>query len=98
MIKRDRSDSQDKGSVCLSSPNHAGIFVQAKIGEYGADCLVDTEATLSLICSKVWSTIKGAETPERFDKDIISASGNILDTKGRAKVCFNINGNSCVLM
>ena len=93
----DKTDSQDKGSVCLSSPNHAGIFVQAKIGEYGADCLVDTGATLSLISCKVWSTIKGAETPERFDKDIISASGNILDTKGRAKVCFNINGNSCVL-
>ena len=37
--EKDKADSQTKGSVCLSSTNHAGLFVQAKFGEYGADCL-----------------------------------------------------------
>ena len=94
---KDKTDSQEKGSFCLSSTNHAGLFVQAKFGEYSADCLVDTGATLSLISSKVWSTIIGSEKPKEFDKDIVSASGNVLDTKGKTKVCFEINDVSCVM-
>ena len=93
----DKTETEEKGSVCLSSTNHAGLFVRAKLGEYGADCLVDTGATLSLISSKVWATIKGSESIERFDKGIISASGNLLDTKGKTKVCFEINDVRCVL-
>ena len=93
---KDKTDSQEKGSVCLSSTNYAGLFVQAKFGE-SADCLVDTRATLSLISTKVWSTIKGSEKPEEFDKDIVSALGNVLDTKGKTKVCFEINGVSDVM-
>ena len=88
---------KEKGRVCLSSTNHAGLFVQAEFGEYSAGCLVDTGATLNLISSKVWSTIKGSENPEEFNKNIVSASGNVLDTKGKTKVCFEINGVSCVM-
>ena len=29
--------------------------------------------------------------------EVISASGNVLDTKGKTKVCFVINGNSCIM-
>lgn len=87
---KEKADSQSKGSICLSSTNHAGLFVQAKFGEYGADCLVDTGATLSLISTKVWSTIKGTKTLVKFDKDIISASGNVLDTKGKTNLSFEI--------
>ena len=71
--------------------------MQAKSGEYGADCLVDSGATLSLLSSKVWSTIKGTVSLEKFDKEIVSASGNVLDTKGKANVCFVINGVKCVM-
>ena len=56
--EKDKTDSQTKGNVCLSSTNHAGLFVQAKFGEYGEDCLVDTGATLSLLSTKVCSTSK----------------------------------------
>ena len=58
---------------------------------------MDTGATLSLLSTKVWSTIKGTATLEKFDKDMISASGNVLDTKGKTKVCFEINGVSCIM-
>ena len=94
---KDKPGSTNKESVCLSSTNHAGLFVQAKLGEYGADCLVDSGATLSLLSSKVWSTIKGTVSLEKFDQEIVSASGNVLDTKGKANVCFVINGVKCVM-
>ena len=45
--------------------------------DHGADC-IDIEATLNLILSNVLSTIIALEG---FDKDIISASGNVFDTK-----------------
>ena len=95
--EKEKAEPEDKGSVCLSSTNHAGLFVRAKLANYSADCLVDTGATLTLISNKVWSAIKGSEIPIKFDKDIISASGNVLDTKGRTKVCFEINGINCVM-
>lgn len=95
--KKDSTETQEKGSVCLSSTNHAGLFVQSKFGDYNADCLVDSGATLTLLSSKVWTTIKGSETLEKFDRDIISASGDVLDTKGKTRVCFEINGNNCVM-
>ena len=94
---KDKPGSTNKESVCLSSTNHTGLFVQAKLGEYGADCLVDSGATLSLLSSKVWSVIKGTVSLERFDQEIVSASGNVLDTKGKANVCFVINGVKCVM-
>ena len=94
---KDKPGSTNKESVCLSSTNHAGLFVQAKFGEYGADCLVDSGATLSPLSSKVWSTVKGTVSLEKFDKEIVSASGNVLDTKGKANVCFVINGVKCVM-
>ena len=94
---KDKPGSTNKESVCLSSTNHAGLFVQAKLGEYGADCLVDSGATLSLLSSKVWSVIKGTVSLERFDQEIVSASGNVLDTKGKANVCFVINRVKCVM-
>ena len=94
---KDKPGSTNKESVCLSSTNHAGLFVQAKLGKYGADCLVDSGATLSLLSSKVWSAIKGTISLEKFDKEIVSASGNVLDTKGKANVCFVINGVKCVM-
>ena len=94
---KDKAGSTGKGSVCLSNTSQAGLFVQANLEGYSADCLVDTGATLTLISSKVWSTIKGSETLEKFDMEVISASGNVLDTKGKTKVCFVINGNSCIM-
>ena len=94
---KDKPGSTNKESVCLSSTNHAGLFVQAKLEKYGADCLVDSGATLSLLSSKVWSAIKGSISLEKFDKEIVSASGNVLDTKGKANVCFVINGVKCVM-
>ena len=94
---KDKAGSTGKGSVCLSNTSQAGLFVQANLEGYCADCLVDTGATLTLISSKVWSTIKGSETLEKFDMEVISASGNVLDTKGKTKVCFVINGNSCIM-
>ncbi|MEW8545264.1 MAG: retropepsin-like aspartic protease, partial [Candidatus Thiodiazotropha sp.] len=93
--RKDVTKSQEKASVCVSGIPHAGLFVHAKIGEYAVDCLVDTGATLSLISSKVWSTVQGTNTLDKFDREIVSASGNVLDTKGKTKVCFELNGTSC---
>ena len=69
------------------------MFVKAQIGEYDADCLVDTGATLTLISSKVWSAIRGSAVPNKFEQDVISAFGNLLDIKGKTNVCFQINGD-----
>ena len=44
--------------------------MQAKFGEYGADCLMDSGATLSLLSSKVWSTVKGTVSLHR-EKSLI---------------------------
>ena len=95
--RKDQEKSQEKANVSVTGTNHAGLFVSAKFGQYAVDCLVDTGATLSLVSSKVWSTIKGTKTLDEFNREIISASGNVLDTKGKTKVCFDINGISCVV-
>ena len=95
--RKDEPKSQEKASVCASGMPHAGLFVRAQVGKYAVDCLVDTGATLSLVSAKVWSSIKGTNTLDKFDREIVSASGDVLDTKGKTKVCFEISGSSCAM-
>ena len=82
---KDQEKSKEKANVSMTDTNHAWLFVSAKFGQYAVDCLVDTGATLSLVSSMVWSTIIGTKTLDEFNREIISASGNVLDTKGKQK-------------
>ena len=44
---------------------------------------------------KIWSMIKGSESLNKFEREIISASGDPLDIKGKTKIPLEINGISC---
>ncbi|MCG8048186.1 MAG: reverse transcriptase family protein, partial [Candidatus Thiodiazotropha endolucinida] len=93
--KQDENQSREKSNVCVSGNCHAGLFVQAKCGENTLDCLVDTGATLTLVSAKAWDNMKDMKALDRFEREIISASGNTLDTKGKTSVDFEINSISC---
>ncbi|MCG8045579.1 MAG: retroviral-like aspartic protease family protein [Candidatus Thiodiazotropha endolucinida] len=95
--QKDEKEAGEKENVCLSSTNLAGLFVQASLGGRSTECLIDTGATLTLLSLKVWESIKISETLEKFDKEIISASGNVLATKGKARVCFDIYDSPCTM-
>ena len=61
------------------------------------DCLLDTGATLTLVSTKVWDTIKDTKPLDNFDSSIVSASGNKLNMMGRTRVCFDINDTRCAM-
>ena len=93
--KKDHEPPGGKASVCGNY--QAGLFIQAKLGDHQAECLVDTGATLTLVSNKVWNTIKGTKSLDSFDSKIVSASGNKLNTMGKTRLCFVINDTSCAM-
>ena len=93
--KKGQEPSQGKANVCGNF--QAGLFIPAKLGDYQVDCLIDTGATLSLVSTKVWDTIKDRGSMDSFDSNIVSASGNKLNTLGKTRVCFEINNTSLAM-
>ena len=93
--KKDHEPPGGKASVCGNY--QAGLFIQAKLGDHQAECLVDTGATLTLVSNKVWNTIKGTKSLDSFDSKIVSASGNKLNTMGKTRLCLVINDTSCAM-
>ena len=87
--KKGQKPWEGKANVCGNY--QAGLFIPAKLGDYVVDCLIDTGATLTLVSTKVWDTIKDTKPLDNFDSNIVSASGNKLNTMGKTRVCFDIN-------
>lgn len=56
------------------------------------DCLVDTEATLSLISSELWESFKSNATLEQYNDTFISASGDNLHVLGKTRFTLSIHG------
>ena len=93
--KKEQTPSEAKAHKC--GDFQAGLFIPVKLGDYLVDCLIDTGATLTLVSTKVWDTIKDTKPLDNFDSSIVSASGNKLNTMGKTRVCFEINDTSCAM-
>ena len=93
--KKYQTPSEAKANVCGNF--QAGLFIPVKLGDYLVDCLIDTGATLTLVSTKVWDTIKDTKPHDNFDSSIVSASENKLTTMGRTRVCFDINDTRCAM-
>ena len=48
-----------------------------------------------MLSSNIWEKIRGSNSLTKFDRKIISASGDVLSTMGKIEVSFVINGISC---
>ena len=81
-----------KYTVNTSSNLGAGLFVDAKINNVEASCLIDTGATLSVISSEFLKKHQCSLVLETFQKEIITASGSPLEIMGRTKISIEING------
>jgi len=91
--KNNSQKDGDKSGVKLSNFQGSGLYVAGKLAGRAIDCLVDTGATLTLISPKVWDNVKdGTVTLSRFDKELVSASGDPINIQGKTPVQLEING------
>ena len=92
--KPDPNKKQDGGKISTSGSRGAGLFVSGTMKGVEVDCLVDTGATLTLISTKVWNTLCDDTLPlDKFEQDLQSASGELINIKGRTQVELVINGS-----
>ncbi|XP_053390200.1 uncharacterized protein LOC128553112 [Mercenaria mercenaria] len=83
-----------KHNVKSSSNVGSGLYVEAKINGFKANCLIDTGATLSVISSSFLDNNSCTVDLENFEKDIVTASGSPIEIKGKTKVNIEINGET----
>ena len=70
----------------------SGLFVKAKINEHEVDCLIDTGASLTLVSMCVYELLRqNYSSLKKFDKEIVSATGDELDIKGVTEETIQIN-------
>ena len=88
---QDKTDSDKKGKVNMSSFQGSGLYITGKISGFEVDCLIDTGATLSVLSTRAWNMVE-EQVPnfKKFDKEIISASGNPLNVKGSTTVSLKL--------
>ena len=81
----------------LIAGTSSGLYVNCKINNYDAECLVDTGATLSLISCKAWDLMNNLAAPlEEFSPDIFTASGNKVEVRGKTTVIVDLCDIQCV--
>ena len=88
--QQDKSNSQEMEKVNLSNFQGSGLYIASKLNGYGVDYLVDTGAILTVLSTRAWNMIDGqVSSLRRFDKEIVSASGNPLSIKGTTTVTLD---------
>lgn len=67
-------------------------FVTAKVNGLEVDRLVDTGASITLVCSQFWKELESGKKLEVCQKEIFSASGSMLDINSQACLSFETDG------
>ena len=91
--KKDTSEN-DEHQMKLVASCGSGLYVKCKVNGISVDSLVDTGATLTIISTHLWDTIKQCSSPllETFDTQVFTASGEPVNLKGKTTVFIDIGG------
>ena len=91
--KKDTSENDEHQMKQVASCG-SGLYVKCKVNGISVDSLVDTGATLTIISTHLWDTIKQCSSPllEKFDTQVLTASGEPVALKGKTTVFIDIGG------
>ena len=88
----------EQEGVKVSGKKSSGLFLTACINGKPVSCLVDTGATLTIISSRVWETIRDVpQNLNSFEQVISNASGSPIDVKGKTEVQIKVSKSSCYM-
>lgn len=79
-----------QNTINVSNIESRGIYVTGILNGIHVDCLVDTGATLDIFSTKIWDKINVSQSLDRFEKDIVTASGEPIEIAGKTKISFGI--------
>ena len=84
---------KDEKPVKSSNFQGSGLYLTGFVSGKMVDCLVDTGATLTLVSPKVWNNVKDETSQlKEFGKKLVSASGDLLNIKGKTVIQLEIHG------
>ena len=84
-----KTDASEAHSVKYTSLKGSKLFLKASVNGVNLDFLIDTGATVNIISPTIWNNLNMLVL-QKFDQDIVSATGTPLDVLGKAEVFLEI--------